>query len=270
MERVIQELYIYPVKSLAGISVPSIDLDRTGLKYDRKFMLTDAAGRFMTRRENARLTRFGTSVSGDHLVVYLKERPSDQLIVPLEPELGEAFDVDIWNDRCIAHAVSAEADAFFSDHLNTHVKFVFMPPTTNRLIDTRYTSGGEVTSFTDGYQILLAGTASLNDLNEKLKISGLDGVGWERFRPNVVVATTEPFEEDQWSRFRMGAFDFRGVKLCSRCVMTTMDEATGRASKEPLKTLATYRTKDQHVYFGQNVISAQSSGHIRVGDQVVI
>ncbi len=261
---------IYPVKSLAGIEVPSIALSRTGISHDRMFMLVDENGRFLTRRENTELVQFGTAVDHDHLVIFRKESPSQSLRVLLEPAGGEQVMVDIWSDRCVAHSISDEADEFFSDFLKVKIRMVYMPAETNRQIDGMYTSGKEVTSFTDGYQILLAGTASLKDLNEKLARTGSEKIGWERFRPNIVVTTETPFEEDTWSRFSIGVFQFKGVKLCSRCVMTTIDEETGRASKEPLRTLSGYRAKNNKIFFGQNVISESSIGLISRGDRISI
>lgn len=269
MHHSVEQLILYPVKSLAGITVPSFDLCRTGIHHDRMFMLVDETGRFLTRRERPDLVQFGTAMEGSSLAIFRREDPSQILMVPLEPDVGERIMVSIWSDRCSAQAVSAEADQYFSDFLKGKVRLVYMPLSTNRRIDGRYTEGKEVTSFTDGYQILLIGSASLLDLNERLIQSGSEKIGWERFRPNVVVTTEEPFEEDKWRSFQIGELAFKGVKLCSRCVMTTMDEQTGKASKEPLRTLSAYRAKNNHIYFGQNVIAESSTGRINKGDKVI-
>jgi uncharacterized protein len=267
---IIEKLFIYPVKSLAGIAVESIDMGRTGPENDRRFMLTDARGRFLTRREHRQMVQFATAVHGEDLEIFHKTFPNQKLIVSLNITGGDLMKAEIWSDQCEVRQVSLEADTFFSDMLGMQVHMVYMPESTGRAIDPGYTNGNEVTSFTDGYQILLTGTASLDDLNDKLSAVGEPIVGWERFRPNVVVRTSVPFEEDSWKEFQIGHLKFKGVKLCSRCVMTTMDEATGETSREPLRTLASYRTNNNKVNFGQNVISLQKSGSICLGNEIVL
>lgn len=270
MLKTIEKLFIYPVKSLAGIAVESIELGRMGPENDRRFMLTDAEGRFLTRREHRQLVQFATALRDETLEICSKSFPDQKISVPLKPSTGNFMKADIWSDQCGVWRISPDVDAFFSDMLRMQVHFVYMPDATDRTIDKNYSIGNAVTAFTDGYQILLTGTSSLDDLNSRLVAAGETAVGWERFRPNVVVRTDVPFEEDQWNRFQIRDLWFNGVKLCSRCVMTTIDETTGASSAEPLRTLAGYRSKNNKVNFGQNVISLQASGSISTGDEIIL
>jgi uncharacterized protein YcbX len=108
--------------------------------------------------------------------------------------------------------------------------------------------------------------ASLSDLNARLK----EPVGMDRFRPNFVIAETEAFAEDQWQVFTIGEALFKAVKPCSRCVMTTVEQTTGQKGKEPLRTLASYRSVGNKVMFGQNLIFVGGNTTVRIGDQVVV
>jgi uncharacterized protein len=90
-----------------------------------------------------------------------------------------------------------------------------------------------------------------------------------RFRPNLVFTGGNPHDEDTWKRFAINGQQFYGVKPCARCVVTTIDQQTGEANAEPLKTLATYRRQEHKILFGQNVISPVN-GFIRLGDTITI
>lgn len=138
-----------------------------------------------------------------------------------------------------------------------------MPDHTHRKVDSRYAHNGEITTFADEYPFLMIGQESLNDLNRRLS----ESLPMNRFRPNIVFSGGKPYEEDIIHEFTIGNISFRGVKLCARCVVTTIDQETAIKQKEPLKTLAGYRRKGQKILFGQNVIH-QGTGHITVGDRL--
>ena len=147
----------------------------------------------------------------------------------------------------------------------------FSPPSTSRrLVDAKYAHREALSAFGDGYPVLMIGTASLEDLNQRLASDGSAPVDWDRFRPNIVVKTQLPFEEDHWKIFTLGNYRASGVKLCSRCVFTTIDQSTGVQSKEPLRTLSTYRLMGGKVMFGQNVIVELAIGELKVDDVIHI
>jgi uncharacterized protein YcbX len=195
--------------------------------------------------------------------VFDKRDPYDHILVDLFPQVGEVVSVQIWDDVCEAMLVSAEASNWFSAKLDMKLRLAYMPDSTKRLVDTKYAQEDEVTGFSDGYPILMIGTASLEDLNSRLA----QPIGMDRFRPNIVFSGGEPYEEDLITDFTINCVMMRGVKPCARCIMTTTNQQTAERSKEPLNTLSTYRKKDNKIYFGQNVL-AKGFGSINVGDLI--
>ncbi|HBL54839.1 MAG TPA: hypothetical protein DDZ36_02830 [Deltaproteobacteria bacterium] len=141
-----------------------------------------------------------------------------------------------------------------------------MPDHSNRPVDPDFAVGEYQAAFSDAYPLLLISEASLNDLNNRLP----EPVAMKRFRPNLVVNNTKPYEEDSWKKIIIGECEFQVVKPCSRCILTTVDPETGEFSgKEPLRTLATYRKQSGNVMFGQNLI-ATIKGKLEVGMPVEI
>ena len=161
--------------------------------------------------------------------------------------------------------MAPEADNYysrwFSDNLRQECHLVFMDNESKRSIDNKYAVQNEQVSFADGFPYLIIGTGSLKDLNQRLATP----VPMDRFRPNVVISTDAPFIEDDLEIFHLGEARFKRVKPCSRCIITTTDQLTGKRSKEPLKTLSEYRKFDQKVLFGQNLICLQE-GLVKTGD----
>lgn len=270
MTKTVEHLFIYPIKSLPGIEVGEAEISSRGLAYDRRFMLVDEAGKFLTQRELPGLALFKCEWKQKAIVVRATGQPGlGSISFTIQPSGGKLVDVVIWDDICKAELVSEDVDVFFSKCLKSPVRLVYMPEESKRVVDTRYNFDGKITAFSDGYPILVIGTASLADLNSRIKENGSDEImSWNRFRPNIVVNTQIPYEEDDWKTFEISGIDFKGVKRCARCVITTMDPSTGISGKEPLRTLAKYRNVDQKVYFGQNVSAMQESGILMIGDVV--
>jgi uncharacterized protein YcbX len=257
--KTVTQLYIYPIKSLGGIELGQAKVTVRGLEHDRRWMLVDESGTFLTQRTFPKMSLLRTALADDRLEVYVRGNDADRIRLRLHPEQGEECKVRVWDDTCDALRVSDEADAWFSEKLERQVCLVYMPDTSLRPVDPRYAVGESITSFSDGYPILMIGQASLDDLNARLDVP----VDMDRFRPNIVFSGGAPYEEDDVRRFRIGDVLFHGVKPCARCVMTTIDQDSGNAGREPLATLSRYRTVDQKVMFGQNVIGGP--GLIRVG-----
>ena len=172
--------------------------------------------------------------------------------------------VEIWGDRCEALAAEKQAESWISDYLGNRCNFVFMPDHSNRQVDQDYAFGRNQVAFSDGFPLLLISESSLFDLNSRVP----EEITMKRFRPNLVVKNTAPYQEDNWEAIRIGDCEFQIVKPCSRCMLTTVDPETGKFSgKEPLKTLAKYRKFNGEVVFGQNLIP-RSSGKLEVGMKV--
>ncbi len=260
----VSELYIYPVKSLGGIPVDRARLGDRGFEYDRRWMLIDADNRFLSQREFPQMALLQVSLSKEGLTVQHKN--SHQAFpIPFNPQTGETAMVTIWDDRCTAQYVSRDADEWFSEMLSIRCRLVYMPDSTQRLIDNRYAHNKEICSFADAYPLLLIGQASLDDLNKRLAAP----LPMNRFRPNIVFTGGAPYQEDEMKTFTISGIRFSGVKPCARCVITTIDQQTAVAGKEPLLTFSKYRRRENKVYFGQNVLFS-GAGSIAVGDPILL
>ena len=252
-------LYIYPVKSLAGIALQESELDSMGLKYDRRWMLVSTEGKFLSQRTLPKLALIQTSLDeAGQLTLSVQNKPN--LIVPKASD--NTMPVKIWKDTVLANMVGDESDRWLSEVLGVPCHLVYINEEIVRQCDLEYSKQGDRTGFADGFPMLLASEASLDDLNERLDTP----VDMRRFRPNIVVKGCEPFAEDTWEKFKLADVAMRGVKPCSRCPIPTVDPDTGeRTGTEPITTLASYRKKNHKVYFGMNVIH-QEQGVLKLGD----
>jgi len=260
------EINIYPVKSTRRIALDESEVLARGLPWDRRWMLVDAQGKFMTARQHPALAMVDTRLENETLHVSVAGQP--ELMLPLQASECEVTKVTVWRDQCDAMSAGAEADAWFSDYLGVESHLVRMTDDMVRGVDQDYGQAGDEVSFADGFPMLLITEASLNDLNTRLE----QPVSMRRFRPNLVVDGDVPYAEDNWRRFRIGSVEFEGVKNCSRCIFTTIDPDTGikHPGTEPLRTLSQYRRRPEGgVYFGQNLIP-RSGGVVRLGDEVEV
>jgi Uncharacterized Fe-S protein len=269
MSLTISQIWVYPVKSLGGIALEEAVAEPRGFRHDRRWMLVDDRGRFVTQREIPQMALLGTSIQPPFLRVFWKNAPEISVEIPLDP--GNALlpqkMVEVWGDRCKALEMPPEVNQWFSDNLKQPLHLVFMPDTTRRRTDGRYAPAGQHVSFADGFPYLIIGQASLDELNRRMG----QALPMNRFRPNLVFTGGKPFEEDHWADFSIGDHKFRGVKHCARCVVTTIDQDSGQKAAEPLKTLATFRKSGNRILFGQNLISMEiSTGPVRLGDQILL
>jgi uncharacterized protein YcbX len=263
-EFLISQLLIYPVKSLGGISVKSAVLTDRGFEYDRRFMLIDAQNRFVTQREFPELAFFKTAILGDQLSITDK-RDGSSVAVSLIAVEGEQIGVQIWDDCCQAILLDSTVADWFSARLSQPVRLVYMPDDSQRPVDPAYAAKGELTSFSDGYPVLIIGAESLKGLNARLE----NPIPMDRFRPNIVFSGGYPHVEDTFNAFRAGDVQLHAVKPCARCVMTTTDQETGQRTAEPLKTLSKYRSQHNKIYFGQNLL-ASNTCEVRLGDHLIV
>ncbi len=261
---ILSQLNMYPIKSARGISLTSSIVEERGLQFDRRWMLVNEHNKFLTQREYPRMALISPSITKKELLV--KAPFMQTLSIPLLVEHHSLSTVTIWDDSVQVVRVSNEADEWFSAFLKVNCKLVFFPNESIRRVDTTYAHNNERTAFADAFPFLLISEASLEMLNSKLA----EPVPMNRFRPNIVVHGCEPFAEDRWKTIRINNIIFHPVKPCSRCVVTTTNQLTAeRRSSEPLATLATFRTINNKVMFGQNVV-AEKTGSISVGDTIEI
>ena len=257
-------IHVYPIKSCAPLAPSEARVEARGLAGDRRWMIVDASGRFITGRQQPRLTLVRAQSDGDALHL---EAPGMAPLRLIPPATGARLASTVWDDSVPALPAEMAADAWISTFLGQSARFVFMDAACVRAVDPRYGAAGDEVSFADGYPLLLISQAALDALNARL----VTPVPMLRFRPSLVVAGTAPHAEDGWKRIRIGAVEFDVVKPCTRCVFTTVDFERGAfdPSGEPLRTLTTYRRTPKGVTFGQNLIP-RDLGTLRVGDAVEV
>ena len=260
----LSEIILYPLKSASEISLENSFLENRGLAHDRRWMVIDNSARFISQRTSPEMALLKPEIVD--LTLKLNAPGMEELKLPLFQKDGIPKMVEIWGDRGEAIAADEKAEKWISDYLGKRCNFVFMPDSTNRPVDQEYAIGKNQVTFSDGFPLLLISESSLNDLNSRVP----EEITMKRFRPNLVVKNTVPYQEDNWNTIKIGNCELQIVKSCSRCVLTTIDPENGKVSgREPLKTLTKYRKFNGEVVFGQNLIP-RSSGKLEVGMKVEI
>lgn len=270
----IASLHIYPVKSLAGVSPNEALLIETGLEFDRAWMVVDAHGDMLTQRELPRMALVQLQMRADDFVL----RAPGMLALHARLDAVEAATrARVWDDEVKAYDMGDLAAQWMSDFLGTRLRLVRFDPEQKRLSDRKWT--GDVAAenaFADGYPLLVAGTASLADLNSRLAAQGAATVGMSRFRPNLVLEGLAAFEEDHVDELRIttdeGAVRIRLVKPCVRCTIPDVDPATAERGTAVRDTLATFRADARlggGLTFGMNAIVLEGVDSVlRVGQDV--
>ncbi len=256
---------IYPIKSCAGLSLTEAKLGTDALELDRCGVIVNANGRFLTQRTHPRLARIVPTLSEGGL--WLGVDGEKALFCRRDTwRLGPLVSVRVWDHTGPAHQYDAEAAAFLSDFLEEPVRLVFQPERHGRIPKRRPDGISTGLSFADAYPLLIAGQASLEELNRRLPADG--AVDMDRFRPNLVVRTRLPWEEDAWNRFRLGGVTMHGVKRCERCPIIRVDQRNGRQhATEPTETLKRIHSVGGKPLFGLYAIH-EAPGRLRVGDRI--
>ena len=260
------ELHLYPVKSCRGIPVADALLTAAGLEHDREWMVVTPEGRFVTQREEPRLALVAAGLDASALT--LTAASAGSISVSLE-QRGGAATVTVWRDRCRAFDQGEDAARWLSDFIGRPLRLVRFDPAGRRLSEPAWTSGVEAPNrFSDGFALLAVSRASLADLNARLPAP----LPMNRFRPNLVLDGLPPYGEDRLTELVAGAARLQRVKPCTRCVITSTDQATGTvAGDEPLRTLKSYRWDAglRGVAFGQNLIVLAGAGvRLRAGQEL--
>jgi len=262
------EIWIYPIKSLGGIRMKSAKVFEKGLEYDRRWMLIDRDNDFMTQRIYPKMALFKLQFRTRWLlpskfkITYGKDSISLSLNHSF---ISKPIKAIIWDDEVEVYEVDKKYSNWFSNHLGIECKLVSFPENNSRPVDQNYQINHEQVSLADAYPLLLIGEQSLADLNSRLD----EPVPMNRFRPNLVVSGSQPYEEDGWKNFSVGKNKFAGAKPCARCVLTTVNQNTGEQGIEPLATLSKYRKEGNKVLFGQNLIAIDHD-EIHEGDEITL
>ncbi|MCX4595610.1 MOSC domain-containing protein [Streptomyces sp. NBC_01549] len=264
-------IHVHPVKAFRALSPREAVVEPWGLAGDRRWVLIDDGGKVVTQRQQPRLALAAAELlpGGG---IRLSAPGREPLTVPV-PQPAGTTPLDLFGDKVEAVLADTAAHAWCSDYLGTEVRLLHMDdPATRRPVDPEYARPGETVSFADGYPLLVTTLASLDALNTWIARGDRADEGplpMNRFRPNVVVAGTAAWAEDDWRRIAIGEVTFRVPKMCGRCVVTTTDQDTAQRGKEPLRTLGRHRRFGSQLVFGQNLVP-ESSGTVRIGDPVTV
>jgi uncharacterized protein YcbX len=281
---IISELFVYPVKSCAGIALDHARLLATGLEYDRGWMVTDPRGAMLTQRAYPRMALIRVELGEQDLVI--RAPGMSALRTPLDAaRLGDVPKVRtrVWRDAAYGLDTGEESARWLTDFLGVPARLLRFDPERERIVDPQYTGsvGRATTHFADGFPLLVIAQASLDDLNLRLNRKGAPSIPIDRFRPNVVLTGLDAYEEDYVESLSVGGTEeqsvqLRLVKLCARCPMPTVDQMKGAPDpawpNEPTDTMSTYRANPQRggaVTFGTNAVVARGAGaRLRVGQAV--
>ena len=290
-EVTITDLYIYPLKSARGIRVNGFQTDRMGPVDDRRWMLVQPNGKFITQRQKPAMALIDVALTVDAIEFHAPGMKGVRVPKLLEDELSgvrvsgiapsesrNSIRVQVWRDTCEALDCGDIAAQWFSEYLRMPCRLVQIPMSTHRYVDSDFCDHQETVGFADGFPLLLISQASLDDLNSRLS----NAVSMLRFRPNVVVSGCEPFAEDSWRELlgsgSSGSSDSSDssdssiltvVKPCSRCSIPSIDFNTGEKDTEVLKALNTFRRREGIVYFGQNIV-CELDKRYQVGQSLTI
>lgn len=253
---------IYPLKSAAGIEVEAAAVDEVGLEWDRRWMLVDDAGRFMSQRTHPRMALLRVAMDDERVRVTVKDEPARGVFdLALDPPdaSGGHEEIHVWYGGRYAVDCGPEYAAWFSDFMERRCRLVRAVAPSG--LDRTDTSGKVRAGFADAEPALVISTASLADLNARLDVP----LPMNRFRPNLVIEGVDAYGEDGMVRVRIGDVGVHLIRPCIRCALTTVDQETAQTGKEPLRTLATYRrVPDGNVAFGMNA-RFENAGTVRVG-----
>lgn len=271
---------LYPIKSCAGLSLEEATLTPLGLMsaqvYDREWMVVDSHGVGLTQREHPRMALIKPALKGDTLE--LQAPGMLRLEIPLglpDPETAPTVVTQVWDDTVLAYDCDALTAEWFTRAIGVPCRLARFHAKAQRPVSTKWTGGLQATTmFSDGYPILVVGSASLDDLNQKLVAAGRQAIPMNRFRPNLVIEGMEAFEEDYAEAFQLGEAVLKPVKPCPRCPMPSIDQATGEVGPDPLDIMQSYRAKPElegALCFGMNsILVAGEDQRVRVGQEIAV
>lgn len=258
---IVKEIYIYPIKSLAGISCDKALAEEMGFENDRRWMLIDAENVHITQREYPILSQFYLQISEGKISITFGDSKHE---FSVDEYINQPINTKVWEDKSEVFEVNKESSKWFTEHLGFECKLVKIMKIGHRKHESSRSKEIYNVSLADAYPYLLIGIKSLDFLNDKLE----EKITIKRFRPNIVISSQNPHEEDHFNTFKIGEVQFKNIKPCGRCIMVNNDPQNGIVKKEPLKTLSKYRNINNSVLFGTNIVGL-NSGIISIGDEVV-
>lgn len=261
MKYAITELYIYPIKSLAGIAIQKGKAEEMGFENDRRWMLIDEENQFITQRNHPNLSQFYPEINEDKIEIRHYNKKHE---FSINETLDETLFSKVWDDETKVFEVNKVTSKWFSEELGFECKLVKIATNGDRKHSSSKLNATLNVSLADGYPYLLIGSESLNFLNGKLE----EKISIKRFRPNIVISSSIAHEEDFFEDFQIGNVKFKNVKPCGRCIMVNNNPINGIVKKEPLNTLSSYRKGNNSILFGTNIMCL-NEGEISIGDVLV-
>lgn len=255
-------IYRYPVKSARGHALQEARTDAFGIAGDRRWMLVDERGVFVSQRTMAAMALLEVSPAPDGLLLTYR---GAQLAVATPAPGAARESVRVWSDQLEGLSADDAANHWLSQRFGVPLRLVYCPDDARRAVDPHYCANGARVAFPDGFPLLVLTQASLDDLNRRLPAP----VPMDRFRPNLVISGAEAFDEDRWSRLRIGGVQIDLVKPCSRCAVPSIDQATGERDSSINRVLADFRRRDGQIYFGMNAL-VPAGARLAVGDAVAV
>lgn len=264
-QAILQNIYVYPIKSSASIELSNSWVEEIGLAFDRRFVVAGPDGQFITARTQPTLCLIQANLSATGLIIIAPNMPA--LVIEYHNLCQGYVAVNVWNDTIDAQQCRENINQWFSHYLQKPCQLLFFGTDSQRFVKNKTSQVG----FADAYPLLLISQASLDNLNKQYK-ADTHTISMTQFRPNIVVNNCEAFAEDTWQHIRIGEVEFEITTPCTRCIFTTINPSTGEKNRqqEPLNTLKSYRQlANSDILFGQNLV-ALNQGQIKCGDTIEI
>ncbi len=246
----IVQLFQYPLKSCRADEVSQLEIVRTGVQNDRIVAAMDATGTVLTARTHPLLLQIDAHIVKKQLTLGFGGMES--LTVSLLGG-GDERPFRMFDHNLTGRTLGDDAAIWISEALRTDAQLVALKDSKRPMMPRHNAKEGDTVLLTDASPIHLISTASLQDLNERLDRQ----FPIHQFRPNLVVEGCDPYAEDKWKEVQIGDCVFEVHMACPRCVLSTIDPATGIADpqSEPLRSWAEYRKDDKgKVNFGVYMI----------------
>lgn len=266
-ELTLSGIHLYPVKSCAGLDLNTVKLDRFGPSGDRRWMVVDSDGQFLSQRQVPAMALIRVQPLDDGGLLLESGETGCRVARPGDD--ARELPATVWSDRVAAADAGNDVAAWLTQVLGRHCRLVYMPDEARRLVDTDYARQGETVGFADGFPLLLISEGSLAELNARLQAAGHPAVPMNRFRPNLVVSGCAPFAEDGWKRVAIGDVELEVAKPCARCAIPSIDQSTAQRDPYINRALAAFRRFDRQIMFGQNLLY-RHPGKLRTGDPVTV
>ncbi|MBA6328178.1 MOSC domain-containing protein [Colwellia sp. MB02u-6] len=264
-QAMLQNIYVYPIKSSASIELSNSWVEELGLAFDRRFVVASPDGQFITARTQPTLCLIQASLTATGLTIVAPNMPA--LVIEYHHLCQGYIAVNLWNDTINAQQCRKNINQWFSHYLQKPCLLLFFGSDSQRFVKNKNSQVG----FADAYPLLLISQASLDNLNKQYK-ADTTTISMTQFRPNIVVNNCDAFAEDNWQHIRIGEVEFEITTPCTRCIFTTINPKTSEKhqQQEPLNTLKSYRQlANGDILFGQNLV-ALNQGHIKRGDSLEV